>query len=122
MPTTYTQPSTLGDLLLHEVLPPWSRQKGTLTGGNRAMGTVLAKVSGKYQILAPGGTGAEKIAVAVLAESVDASAADKPAVVIARGAVLAADALVWPAGITDPQKATALAELDALGLVVSTPL
>ena len=50
------------------------------------------------------------------------SAGDKPGVVIARGAVVEASNLVWPAGATDAQKATAITELEARGIVVRTSL
>jgi hypothetical protein len=113
---------TLSDLLLVEVCPGWTKERGTLTGGNYAFGTVLAKVAGKYQQLAPAGAGAAKVSFAVLGEDVDASAADAPGVVIARGAVVDADLLVWPAGITDAQKATALTELEARGIVARSAL
>lgn len=116
--STHTPRKKLGDLLLVEVAPGWTKGKGTLLGGTQyALGQVLAKVSGKYQVLDPAGTAAAKKAVAVLAEDVDATAADKSGLTIERGAVLEVTELVWPAGITDAQKATALDELTALGIV-----
>ena len=115
---TYTPPKKLGDLLLVEVAPGWTKEKATLLAGTAyAFGQVLAKVSGKYQVLDPAGTGAAKKAVAVLAEAVDATDGDKPGVVIARGAVVELTELAWPESITEPQKATALDELTALGIV-----
>ncbi|MCY1404100.1 hypothetical protein D3C76_857820 [compost metagenome] len=115
---TYTPKKTLGDLLLIEVCPGWTKERGPLAGGAEySLGTVLAKVSGKYQALDPAGSGTAKKAVAVLAEDVDASAGDTPGLLIARGATVALDELVWPAGITDAQKATALDELTAQGIV-----
>ncbi len=115
---TYTPPKKLGDLLLVEVAPGWTKENGTLLAGTAyAFGQVLAKVSGKYQVLDPAGTGAAKKAVAVLCEAVDATDGDKPGVVIARGAVVELTELAWPESITEPQKATALDELTALGVV-----
>lgn len=120
---TYTKPKTLGDLLLVEVAPGWTKEKGLLLAGtDYPLGTVLAKVSGKYQALDPAGTGAVKKAAAVLAVNVDASAGDAPGVVIARGAVVEPTELLWPAGATDPQKATALDELNVLGIVARAAL
>jgi len=113
---------SLADLLLVEVASGWTKEKGTLTGGNYKIGTVLAKVTGKYKQLDPAGAGAAKVSFAVLGEDVDASAADKAGVVIPRGAVVDADLLVWPAGITDAQKATALSELEARGVVARAAL
>ena len=50
-------------------------------------------------------------------ELVDATAADKAGVTIERGAVVEVTELVWPSGITEAQKNTALDELTALGIV-----
>lgn len=120
---TYTPPKTLGDLLLVEVAPGWTKEKGLLLlGANYPLGTVLAKVNGKYQVPDLAGAGAAKKAVAVLAENVDATAADAAGVVIARGAVVESTELLWPAGATDPQKVTALDELNALGIVARAAL
>lgn len=120
---TFTQPKDLGDLLLVEVSPGWTRSKATLLAGtDYPLGQVLAKVAGKYQRLDPAGTSAAKKAAAVLAEPIDATAGDQPGVVIARGAVLALAELAWPAGITEAQKTTALDELNTLGIVARAPL
>ncbi|MCY1307325.1 Bacteriophage lambda head decoration protein D [compost metagenome] len=78
---------------------------------------MLAKVSGKYQVLDPDGEGAAAIAAAVLGEAVDASEGDKSGLLIARGAVVEVSELAWPADITEPQKAIALEQLTALGIV-----
>ncbi|MDU9028710.1 head decoration protein [Pseudomonas mediterranea] len=119
---TFTQPKDLGDLLLMQVSPGWTKDKAVLLGGtDYPLGQVLAKVAGKYQALDLTSTGAKK-AAAVLAEHVDARTGDKPGVVIARGAVLALGELVWPAGITEPQKTAALAELNAQGIVARATL
>ena len=119
MATTHVMPKKLGDLLLQEVMTGWTKGSGVLASGAAyPMGAVLALVSGKYQALDLAGTGAAKKAVAVLGEAVDATTADATSrVIIKRGAVVAIDALVWPAGATEPQQATALAELDAIGIV-----
>ncbi|TBV10253.1 head decoration protein [Stutzerimonas kirkiae] len=115
---TYTPRKKLGDLLLVEVAPGWTKEKGTLLAGAAyAFGQVLAKVAGKYQVLDPAGEGAAAAAVAVLGEAVDATDGDQPGVVIARGAVVELTELAWPEGITDAQKANALDELTALGIV-----
>ena len=120
---TYNQPKDLGNLLLVQVSPGWTKDNITLLGGSvYALGQVLAKVDNKYQALDPAGTGPAKKAVAVLAEHIDANAGDRPAVVIARGAVLALLELVWPPGITEPQKAAALDDLNAQGIVARATL
>lgn len=120
---TYNQPKDLGDLLLVQVSPGWTKDNITLLGGSvYALGQVLAKVDNKYQALDPASTAPANKAVAVLAEPIDATSGDKPAVVIARGAVLALAELTWPADITAPQKAAALDELNAQGIVARATL
>lgn len=120
---TFTQPKDPGDLLLVEVCPGWTKDKVTLLGGvHYAFGQVLAKVSGKYQVVDLAGTGAAKKSAAVLIEAVDATASDQPGVVISRGAVVDLAELAWPVGITEAQKATALDELNALGIVARAAL
>ena len=115
---TFNQPKTLADLLIVAVAPNWTKQRLTFAAGTVAsIGTVLAKVSGKLQPLDPAGTGAAKVAHAVAAEKVDATAADTVGLAIPRGATLDIDELVWPEGITEAQKATALAELESRGIV-----
>lgn len=120
---TYTPPKTLGDLLLVEVAPGWTKEKGLLLAGTvYVIGTVLAKVDGKYTALDPVAVGDAEKAVAVLGEAVDATDADAPGVVIARGAVVDSAELLWPAGITDAEKTIALGELNALGIVARAAL
>ena len=121
MATVHTPKKKLGDLLLAEVLPGWTKGAGTLLAGTSyKLGTVLARVSGKYQALDLAGTGPAKKAVAVLGEDVDATDADVDSgVIIKRGAVVALDALVWPEGATEAQQATAIDELDSLGIVAA---
>jgi hypothetical protein len=120
---TFHQPKDLGDLLLLQVSPGWTKSKVTLLAGtDYPLGQVLAKVAGKYQTLDPAGTGAAKKAAVVLAERVDATAGDQPGVVIARGAVVALAHLVWPSGITEAQKSAALDELNAQGIVARATL
>jgi hypothetical protein len=120
---TYTPQKTLGDLLLVEVAPGWTKQKATLlAGADYPLGTVLSKLAGKYQALDPAAADGTEKAVGVLGEHVDATAADAPGVVIARGATLELTELVWPAGITEPQKAAALDQLDTRGIVARAAL
>lgn len=120
---TFNQPKDLGDLLLLQVSPGWTKSKVTLLAGtDYPLGQVLAKVAGKYQTLEAAGSGAAKKAAAVLAERIDATASDQPGVVIARGAVVALAHLVWPSGITEAQKTTALDELNTLGIVARATL
>jgi hypothetical protein len=116
---------TLGDLLKYELNGNFSRETVTLKSGtNYALGSVLGKItaSGKHR-LSPnaqvvGDEGAES-AVAVLIEAVDATAADKIGLVIARGpAIVSKAALVFDASVDDnTKKAAKDAQLSAAGIV-----
>ena len=58
-------------------------------------------------------------ASAVLISKVDATSADKVGVVVARGpSEVINTGLVWPVGISDADKATAIAALEARGIVI----
>lgn len=97
-----------------------SREVVTLiTGQNLPAGSVLGKItaSGKYTALAPAASDGSEDAAAVLFDNVNATAADKPAVISARDTEVKAVALTWPNGISGPDKTTALGQLAALGIV-----
>lgn len=123
--TTLTMAPTLGDLLKYELNGNYSRETVTLKSGtNFLLGSVLGKItaSGKYR-LSPnaqvvGDEGAET-AVAVLIEAVDATAADKTGLVVARGpAIVSKVALVFDASVDDnTKKAAKDAQLSAAGIV-----
>jgi hypothetical protein len=116
---------TLGDLLKYELNGNYSRETVTLKSGtNYALGSVLGKITAtaKYR-LSPnaqvvGDEGAET-AAAVLIEAVDATAADKTALVVARGpAIVSKAALVFDASVDDnTKKAAKDAQLSAAGIV-----
>jgi len=74
--------------------------------------------AGKYTELAPSGTDGSQIAAGVLWGNTNAADADTACVVIRRQAEAKADGLVWPDAITDSQKATAVGQLNALGIVL----
>lgn len=96
-----------------------SREVVTLvTGQNLPAGAVLGKItaSGKYTAVAPAANDGSEVAVAVLFDNVNATAADKPAVISARDTEVEAVALTWPVGISGPNKATALGQLAAPGI------
>lgn len=104
-----------------------SREVVTIAQGQNLLpGAVLGKVTatGKYVAVDPvngsgeGGTpDGSQTAVAVLFAAVDTTAAEKPGVITARDTEVAAHALAWPAGTTEPQKTAALAQLAAVGIV-----
>ncbi|MEO6917569.1 MAG: head decoration protein [Collimonas sp.] len=113
--TTYTQRKTETDLLIVEVKVGWTKDRRVLAQSATpyVFGEVLAaNAVGSLVQLAPAATDGTQTAVAILLEDVNATAADKPGTVVARGAVIDPAELVWPAGITAPQIAAALADLD----------
>jgi hypothetical protein len=123
--TTLTMAPTLGDLLKYELNASYSREAVTLKSGtNYALGSVLGKItaSGKYRLspAAPvvGDEGAET-AIAVLIEAVDATAADKTGLVVARGpAIVSKAALVFDASVDQAaEKAAKHSQLTAAGIV-----
>jgi hypothetical protein len=116
-----TEPNYLGDWLKFEEDNLYSRDRVTVASGqNLKTGTVVGIVtaSGKAKQLAPSASDGSQNAAGVLVGDVDASAADTPGVIIARHAICSDKGLVWPDGITGPQKNTALAQLKALGILV----
>jgi len=73
----------------------------------------------KLKALDPSATDGSETAVGVLGNDVDATLIDREdAILIARHAIVARGALVWPTGLTAVQKATAVAQLTDLGVLV----
>jgi len=116
-----TEPNYLGDWLKFEEDNLYSRDQVTVASGqNLKTGTVVGIVTatGRVRQLAPSANDGSQNAAGVLVGDVDATAGDKPGVIIARHAICSDKGLVWPTGITGPQKSTALAQLKALGILV----
>lgn len=117
-----TQSKNLGDLLKYEAPNLYSREAATVAAGqNLQLGTVLGRktADGKLYALAPAATDGTETAIGVLATDTDATLIDREdALLIARHAIVARNGLIWPAGITAPQKAAAEAQLTALGILV----
>jgi hypothetical protein len=116
-----TEPNNLGDLLKYEAPSLYSRDAVTVASGqNLALGSVVGikTTDGKIHALTPAATdGTEKVA-GVLIQAVDATSVDVDGVMLARHAMVADIALVWPIGITANQKTTALGQLKAIGILV----
>lgn len=116
--------NNLGDLLKYEAPNLYSRDLATVaTGQNLALGAVvgLETSTSKLKALDPAAIDGTENAVGVLASSIDATLVDRSdALLIARHAIVANHALVWPAAITPAQKATAIAQLEARGVLVRT--
>lgn len=115
------EPMNLGDLLKFEGPNLFSREAATVAlGQNLALGTVLAfDADHKAHALDPTADDGTEIAAAVLLTDCDATLAERSdAVVIRRHAIVARAALVWPAGITNGQKAVAQGQLESRGILV----
>ena len=84
--------------------------------GDRFTITVAAG-SGKYKEYNPANTDGSQTAVAILLDAVDATAADKDGVVVARHAEVNAAELIWFSGADANQKAAALAQLKTLDII-----
>ena len=112
---------TDGDVVKDEGRNRFSRDEDVLASGSGVVicGTVLGRVtaSSKFKPLAPGASDGTQIAAAVILQHADATSADKIVVNLKRRAQVVLQALVWPAGITEAQKSTAIAQLEALGIV-----
>ena len=89
-----------------------------LSGQALEAGTVLGRITetGKSVALDPTANDGSENAAGILWDGVDASAGDRKGLAITRTAAVRADALLWPDGITSPQKAAALAQLAAVGI------
>lgn len=122
---TYTEPKHLGDVLLVEVKAGWTKQNGLLSATRVALaiGCVLAPTAdGEFTPIDFAANAPLNKAAAVLAANVDESGAPQKTVMIKRGATVAKNELIWPAGATDEQIKAALAELEALGIVAQNAL
>lgn len=118
-----TESNYLGDILKYEAPSLFSRDQVTvISGQNLAIGTVVGIItaSGKVTILAPAAADGSQTAAGVIVAAVDASAADAKGVMIARHSIVSDAGLVWPGGISGPQKTTAISQLKSAGILVRT--
>ena len=114
--------NTLGDLLKYETPNLYSREQVDIAAGQKlVLGSVLGKLtaSGQQVMLDPDAHDGSEVAAGVLGVDVDATLIDNNyGFYIARDAILASVAVVWPTGITAAQKATAKDQLEALGILI----
>lgn len=102
-----------------------SRDDDVLASGSGKVvcGTVLGQITtagatfGKFKPLAPAANDGTQTAKAIILQNADATAADVTVVNLKRHAQIVLQSLVWPAGITDAQKAAALASLENTSIV-----
>lgn len=116
-----TEQENLGELLKYEGESLFSREDIIVnTGQNIAFATVVGRLTtgGNIVTLNSGGGSGNDIAVGVICEDVNASTGTKKSWMIARHAILATNAVVWPAGTTATQMNTAISQLKALGILI----
>ena len=119
--TIITEQPHSGEYLLWEADRQVARDRVTLTGGQLLYpGTVLGKItaSGKVTQLDPDASDGSEDACGVLYYRVNARSNDQPTIMTCRQCEVASLALIWPDGISDNQKAAAIAQLTTLGVVV----
>lgn len=117
-----TETRRAGDFVLSEANGNLSRDEVTVAEGVLVPGTVLAKLTatGEYVQLAAVAedpvTGSE-VAAALLHGHADATDAAVPGVAYTRLTEVRDDMLVWPAGISEPNKTAALLALASSHIV-----
>jgi len=115
-----TEGTHAGEFIVSEANGNRSREAVTIVSGqNLVAGAVVGRItaSGKYAELDPAAVDGSEVAAGVLFDAVDASTADANGVLVARDAEVNAGELVWKTGMTDPEIATATAELVTLGVI-----
>lgn len=117
-----TMANTIGQFLKYEAPHQnYSRENVTVASGqNLACGTVVGRItaSGKIAVYDNAASDGTQTAVGVLYAAVDASAGDKPGVIIARHAIVVDKAnLVWKAAMSEGDKDAGIADLKAAGIL-----
>lgn len=117
-----TQSKNLGDLLKFEGTNLYSRERTTVASGqNLELGAVVGTItaSNKTKRFDPDATDGSQIPSGVLLQNCDASLIDRDdALVVVRHAMVADTVVVWPVGISPAEKATAVATLKTLGVLI----
>ncbi|WP_265017686.1 head decoration protein [Wolbachia endosymbiont (group A) of Epistrophe grossularia] len=103
----------------YEVYRDYTREEITVVKGqNLKLGTVVGyDKDNMIKIINPTATDGTQTAIGVITSDVNATETTK-AVIITRIAMLADHAVVWPANITEEQKATAIKQLEARGVII----
>jgi hypothetical protein len=123
MPTNIEAPRTPGDWLKREADSLYSREQVLVVSGAGIVksGTVLGKItaSGKYKVNTIAASDGSQTASAILLHDVDATSADAQAVIIARDAIVAHQALIHGSDVdTANERAAVNAALAAVGILV----
>ena len=117
--TSITETNNLGDLLKYEASSLYSREQITVAKGqNLKLGTVVGcDKDDVIKVINPTATDGTQTAIGVIASDVNAKENTK-AVIVTRMAMLADHAVVWPANITEEQKAAAIKQLEERGIII----
>ena len=117
-----TEQNNLGDLLKYGAPTRYPRDVATIAAGQHLpLGTVLGRNAsdGKHYAIDPAATVGTDTAVAVLAVGTGATHADRTdAILIARHAIVAKTALVWPIALTGEQRTAYEQQLAERGVLV----
>ncbi|MEQ6340523.1 MAG: head decoration protein [Gammaproteobacteria bacterium] len=117
------EPLNLGDLIKYEEDSlNYSRDQVTVESGqNLELGAVVGRVTatGKVKRFDPNATDGADLPAGILLGACNATLIERDdALLLARHAVVATHAVVWPTGITAEQKAAATAALEARGILI----
>lgn len=119
--TTLTETPHAGEFLVSEANGTLSRAVVTIASGSGVVpaGLVLGKItaSGKYKPYDDDNADGSETAVCLAYDTVDATSADKKAVVIFRNAEVRASAILWAATNDATDKANGLADLVAKNII-----
>ena len=118
-----TESPNLGDLIkFEEGSLNYSREVVTVAIGQiLELGSVVSRITDTENIkrLDPAATDGSQTPVGILLGDVNAAWAQREgALLLARHAVVASSAVVWPSDITDLQKEVAIARLASIGILV----
>lgn len=113
----------LGDLLKYEDdCLNYSREQVTIAAGqNLELGSVVGRVTatGKIERLDPAATDGTEIPAGILLGAIDATLIERDdGLLLARHGIVASHAVIWPAGITAPEKSAAIAALEVRGILL----
>jgi hypothetical protein len=116
------QGPNLGDLLKYEAPLLYSRDQVTVQAGQvLVLGAVIGRVAatGKVRAFDPSATDGSEKPAGVVIQPIDAGTAERrDGLIVARHAIVADRALVWPAAITEAEKAEAVEQLKSLGILI----
>lgn len=119
-----TEGAHFGDAILSEANGNRSREvvnvkaSTTITPGQVVALTVAAGVTSAVVLSPSGSDGSETASGVAIGGAKTTAGQSAKVLVLARDAEVKVDELVWPSGITQPQKAAAIADLASAGIIV----